>query len=60
MSTHITLLGAEEVARAGSTMQSAAESMQRAAASFQESVDRHIRAMEDFAIRMADAAEKAK
>lgn len=58
MSGAITLLGAEEVTRASSRMGSAADDMQRAAASFDTTADRLIRALNDAALLMVDAAER--
>lgn len=46
MSDYITLLGAEDVSRAASRMESAAEQMQRAATAFDNTADRLIRAFE--------------
>ena len=46
MSDYITLLGAEDVSRAASRMESAAEQMQRAASAFDHTAERLIRAFE--------------
>ena len=54
---YITLLGSEDVARAASTMQSAGDDMRRSADTFQSAVELHNRSMEDFAIRLGDAAQ---
>jgi hypothetical protein len=58
MSGHVTLLGAEEVSRAGSRISGAAEEMQRAASAFDEATHRMARAFEDAASRMEAAAER--
>ena len=58
MSNYTTLLGAEDVARAGHNMQAAADQMQRAANQFDESITRLIRAMEEHATRI-EAAQGA-
>lgn len=54
MGDYITLLGAEDVARAGSLMRSAAEEMSRAAASMEESLQRHRQAQEEFLTRFEE------
>ena len=56
---YITLLGAEDVQRAGSAMRSAAEDIQRAVANFDETVFRLTRALEEHANRV-EAALKAR
>lgn len=56
MADYMTLIGAEDVQRAGGRMASAAEDMQRAANIISESVDRLIRALDDHAIRIEAAA----
>lgn len=55
---HVTLLGAEDVARAASRMGSAADDMLRAASSIDSSVDRLCRSLDEAAQRMQDAAER--
>jgi hypothetical protein len=48
MSEYITLLGAEDVSRAGHNMQSAADTMNRAFGNFDESLRAHQRFMEEW------------
>lgn len=60
MSDYITLLGSEAVERAAQSMRESAIEMQRAASAFDSAVDRHIRAMEDFASRMSSIREEPK
>lgn len=52
MSEYITLLGAEDVARAGRQMASAADDMQRAASSISESLDMSLRRFEELVERL--------
>ena len=52
MSEYITLLGAEDVTRAASSMRSSAENMLRAANIISESNDQFIRRFEDLVTRM--------
>lgn len=52
MSEYITLVGAEEVSRAASSMRSAADDMQRAASSYQYVVDQQQRFMDDWLQRL--------
>ena len=54
---YMTLLGAEDVSRAASTMQSAADGIRRGSDTFQSAVELHNRSMEDFAIRLGDAQQ---
>ena len=56
MSEYITLLGAEQVQSAGSSIARAADDIQRAASSISESIGRLIRAMEEHATRVEAAA----
>lgn len=58
MSSYVTLLGAEDVSRAGGRMADAAQDMQRAASTIEGAADRLCRAMDDAAQRMQDAAER--
>lgn len=58
MTTYVTLLGAEEVSRAGSAMREAAESMNSAASYMDDVMLRHQRFMEDWLIRFEDAVAK--
>lgn len=55
MSDYVTLLGAENVQRAGHGMSAAADRMQQVAASFDESVRRLILALEEHAARIEQA-----
>ena len=55
MSEYMTLLGAEDVQKAGSAMRSAAESMQSAAGSFEDSLFHHRQFMDDWLIRLEEA-----
>lgn len=56
MPDHITLLGAELVGRAGYNMQAAAERIERAVMTFDGAVDRLVRALDDHATRIEQAA----
>lgn len=58
MVDYVTLLGAEEVSRAGSQMKSAAEDMSRAAASISESVYRYVRTTEELIMSLERLATK--
>ncbi len=58
MSQYVTLLGAEDVARAGHNMSSAAEKMNQAASSIETSVFRLEQAIERLEIRLVDSLEK--
>ncbi len=51
MSEYVYLVGAEDVARAGSSMQSAAEDMQRAASVMEESLRLHQQFLDDWLSR---------
>lgn len=55
MADYVTLMGAEDVARAGSAMRQAADDMNRAALSFDESLRRHQEFMDDWLFRFNDA-----
>lgn len=55
MAEYVTLLGSEQVARAGSSMQSAAEQMSRAASEISEALQRHERFMDDWLARFEAA-----
>ena len=55
---HITLLGYEQVERAGSAMRQAADEMQRAASTFEAAAERLTRAMEDHACRIEEAMKE--
>ena len=52
MAEYITLLGAEDVRSAGSSMKSAAETMRQAAGSMEDSLQRHRQFMEDWINRL--------
>ena len=56
MSDYITLLGAEQVQSASTRMGTAADDMRAAANTFGDHVDRLIRAMEEHACRIENAA----
>lgn len=58
MADYMTLLGAEDVSRAGHNMEHAAEIMQRAASQFEATVERLIRALDDHATRIENAAQE--
>ncbi len=55
MVEYITLLGAEDVQRAGASMRNAAESMQSAAGSLEDSLLRHRLFMDDWLMRLEEA-----
>ncbi len=54
MSEFITLLGAEDVRSAGSSMREAASEMQRAAASIEDSLQRHRLFLDDWLFRLEE------
>lgn len=54
MSSYITLLGAEQVQSAASTMRSAAEEMSRAASSIDYSLQQHRQFMDDWLARLEE------
>jgi len=58
MSEYITLLGAEDVQRAGNTIRAAAESMAQAAATIDESNRQFLIKYEYLVLRMEHAVEK--
>lgn len=58
MQNYVTLLGAEDVQRAGHVISEAASQMNLAATSFDASVDRLERILEDHATRIEAAQEK--
>lgn len=60
MSQYMTLLGSEDVSRAGSAMRSAAEEMNRAAGYMDSVADRLIRALDDHATRLELLHEESK
>lgn len=52
MSNYVTLIGAEDISRAGHNMRDAAERMERAASSFGEYAERLMRALDEHATRI--------
>lgn len=58
MADYVTLLGAEQVQSAASRMQNAADDMRAVATSFDNSVDRLVRVLDDHAARIEAAMEK--
>lgn len=58
MSNYVTLLGAEDVARAGNRMSEAADTFGRAASSFADSAERLISTFQEFTLRMEAAADR--
>lgn len=52
MSTHMTLIGAEDVRSAAHTMRSAADEMQRAAMNIDASLQQHQRFLDDWLARL--------
>ena len=59
MSDHITLMGSEDVSRAGHRMQSAAEQMSRAASTIDDALFRHQRFLDEW-IQRLEAVMQAK
>jgi hypothetical protein len=57
VSEYVTLMGAEDVRRAGNEMSAAAEQIQRAASTMDSAIERLIRHLEDHAMRVCDALE---
>ena len=58
MNGYVTLLGAEQVASAASTMVRAADDMQRAASQFDQVTERLVRALEEHASRIEAVMNK--
>jgi hypothetical protein len=58
MSDYITLMGAEEVSRAGHSMRDAASSMNSAASTISNALEQHQRFMDDWLYRMKAILEK--
>lgn len=58
MSDYVTLMGSEDVSRAGHNMTHAAEAMQRAASQFESVAERLIRALDDHAMRIENAIQE--
>lgn len=54
MSNYVTLMGAEEVSRAGSRMQDAASTMQGAASNIAYALEQHQRFLDDWLARLND------
>ncbi len=57
--TYVTLLGAEDVSRAGHNMRAAAEGMQSAASQIDEAMRHHTQRMEELVARFEDAVERS-
>jgi len=60
VSNYVTLLGAEDVLRAASSMSSAASEMQRAASSIDMALTQHRQWMDDWLMRFEQAIDKLK
>ena len=60
MPDYITLMGAEDVSRAGHRMQSAAEQMSRAAGTIDEALFRHQRFLDEWLQRLESALLEKK
>lgn len=60
MSQYITLLGAEQVQSAASTMSGAAEQMSRAASSISDTMWRHQQFMDEWLQRLSTLLEESK
>ena len=58
MADFITLLGAEDVRSAGSSIRTAAEEMRRAAGSIEDSLERHRIFLDDWLFRLESIIEK--
>lgn len=58
MANYITLLGAEDIRRAGNAMQAAAEEMMRGTGYQQEALQQHQRFMDDWLSRFETAIER--
>ena len=58
--TYVTLIGAEDVVRAGHTMRAAAEQMQRAASQIDEATRNHAQRMEELLYRYEEAVELSR
>lgn len=58
MGDYVTLLGAESVQRAGSTIRSAAGTMQQAANNMYDAFDRHQRFLDDWLARFEAVVDK--
>jgi hypothetical protein len=57
MSDYVTLIGSEDVSRAGHNMVHASDAMQRAILQFESVAERLIRALDDHATRVENAAK---
>ena len=60
MADYITLMGSEDVSRAGRNMQSAAEQMSRAASSIEDSLFRHRQFLDDWIQRLESVMQEAR
>ena len=60
MSDYITLLGAEDVSRAGHNMQGAAERMSSVVSNLEGVLERHERWMDDWLMRLEQVFDKQK
>lgn len=58
MSDYVTLMGSEDVSRAGHNMVHAAEAMQRAVSQFESVAERLMRALDDHATRIENAEKE--
>lgn len=59
MSEYMTLVGAEDVSRAGSRMESAANEMSRAASNIDHIMERHQRFLDDWLCRFEEVMRAA-
>ena len=60
MADYVTLLGSEDVRRAGYEIRSAAESMGSAASSISHSLEMHQRFLDDWLLRLQNTLEAAR
>lgn len=58
MAEYITLIGTEEVRRAGGEMGRAAQAMLNAASTFDSALDRHHRFMDDWLLRLEQLLDR--
>ena len=59
MNEYMTLLGAEDVSRAASSMRVASEQMGAAASNMEAALERHQRFLDDWLYRLEEVIEKA-
>lgn len=59
MADYVTLLGSEEVSRAGYSMRDAAQTMNSAASQMQSAFEQHQRFMDDWLIRLQEVLESS-